>query len=179
MQISELLKPESTRKIKILLVDECPIILQGLAEILTLIQGVKIIGEAATVENALRKATDSKPDVIILDPSFEARAPLFSLRASGVPEIDICQRLRSLTGPLQIVAYTAFNTTADLMSLKLACVDGYIHKSTTTEQLVRTFNNYISHGVLSWNLCLGFEETRKRLLAASKVERLSPMEKKF
>lgn len=164
--------------IKVLLADECPVVLQGLRELLaSAVNGTEVVGEATSREETVGLAAGLRPSFVFLDPSFHVRAPV-PLREGDVPEIDVCRELKALIWTMRIVVYSAFNTTADLMALMLAGVDGYIHKSTTLHRLARNLKCALD-GEPSWDLGLEREEAQRRLLAAAKVDRLTRAEKEI
>lgn len=156
--------------------DECPAVLQGLNDSLTSLRRAEVVGEATSVEKTLRLARALRPDFVFLDPSFHVRASI-PLRDGEIPEMDVCRELRFFAGPLRIIAYSSFNTTADLMALRLAKVDGYVHKSTPLEQVARDLGNAFAGRRPPWRLGLEPEEAQRRLMVASRAERLSRMEK--
>ncbi len=156
--------------------DECPAVVQGLKEALASLPEVVVVGGATGSEETLSLAEELLPDLIVLDPSFQAEAPV-PLRDGEVPELDLVRELKSLPGPPVVVFYSSFNTTADLMALVLAGADGYIHKATPLEQLTDDVKDAAA-GDHPWRLGLEPAEAKRRLLAASRVWRLSPAEKK-
>lgn len=54
-------------KIKVLLVDDHAVVRSGLTKIMELDPDIKIIGEARDGNEAVTKAIESKPDVILMD----------------------------------------------------------------------------------------------------------------
>jgi DNA-binding NarL/FixJ family response regulator len=160
--------------VKTLLADGCPIVLRGLKGLLASLRGAEVVGEAMNEEETLRLAARLRPDVVFLDPGFGVEAPV-PLRHGEVPEIDILRELKALPGPPCVIVYAASNSTADLMSLVLAGVDGYVHKSTPPGQLARDMGSALA-GRPPWRLGLSPEEAHRRLMTASRVYRLSRME---
>ncbi|MCF8145497.1 MAG: response regulator [Deltaproteobacteria bacterium] len=63
-------KVKSGDKIRVLLVDDHTVVRQGLATLLTLQSDIEIVGEAADGMEAVIKARDLQPDVIVLDISM-------------------------------------------------------------------------------------------------------------
>lgn len=136
-----------------LIADECPLIREGFKSIFSSMKSIEVVGEAATASATLRLAAETRPGVVVLDPDFGAGSPVASW--SGEPTgMEVCRRLRSAAGPLRIIAYTYSNTVTSLMALRLAKLDGYVHKSTRLERLSRDLENAVLLKKMSWNLCL-------------------------
>lgn len=163
---------------RVLLSDECPIVLQGLKELLTYILGIEIVGQATKSEEVLRLTKELKPDCIILDPEFKAEAREGD-QTNRITRSDFLWELRRIETTMLIIVYSGSNTTADLMALKLAKVNGYIHKSTLLKQLAQDLQTVVEGGRLLWRLGLEHEEAQKRLIDSSSVERLSCREKEI
>jgi DNA-binding NarL/FixJ family response regulator len=56
-----------TAGMKVFLVEDSPLVLERLTEMLGAIQGVSIVGHAAGVREAIAAILDAKPDVVVLD----------------------------------------------------------------------------------------------------------------
>ena len=66
----------STEPASILLVDDHPIVREGLRAYLSLQPGLEIIGEAESVPQALEKLEQTNPDLILLDVQLEGQSGL-------------------------------------------------------------------------------------------------------
>ena len=53
--------------IRVLIVDDHPIICKGINDLLAPAVGITVVGQAHTGEEALKKIEDLKPDVVLLD----------------------------------------------------------------------------------------------------------------
>lgn len=72
--------------ISVLLVDDHPVVRQGLRALLEVQDGFTVLGEAADGPGALALAASLRPDIVLLDlklPGMDGIAVLESLRASG------------------------------------------------------------------------------------------------
>ncbi len=164
--------------INVLLADGCPATLKGLGEYLARAMRAKIVAQVTSLEATLHLAAQLRPEVVIIDPNFGSKASVCS-RDSGVFVTHLLEELRShLTRSSQVIVYSMLNTTAHLLALRLAEIDGYIHKSTPLEQLALNLDSVSAGRSSYWHLGLTPEEAQRRLLSAAKVERLSRAEKR-
>lgn len=70
----------SKSKIKVLLVDDHPIVLTGISTCLKVRKGIKVVGKALTGEDAIKKARMLLPDVIVMDISLPEMSGLEVLK---------------------------------------------------------------------------------------------------
>ncbi|HTL15984.1 MAG TPA: response regulator transcription factor, partial [Patescibacteria group bacterium] len=61
------------QKIRVLVADDHPVVRKGLQSCLIRQESLKLVGEAADGEEALSKALELKPDVVLLDISMPKR----------------------------------------------------------------------------------------------------------
>lgn len=161
--------------VRVLIADACPLTLQGLKDLLVALENADVAGEAMTEQETLRLATEICPDIVFMDPDLNAGSSASS-RDSGVLGIGVLRELKDLPRPPCVISYSAFNSVADVMALMLAGADGYVHKSTTPEQLAQDIESALE-GEPPWRLGASSQEAQKRLVVASRVERLSNMER--
>ena len=66
-------KPDGSgnRKAKVLLVDDHPIVRQGLAQVISLDRGMEVCGEAANAHEALKRVATLNPDIAVVDISLK------------------------------------------------------------------------------------------------------------
>jgi two-component system, NarL family, nitrate/nitrite response regulator NarL len=92
---------------RVLLVDDHPVVLQGIGQMLRSTDRFLVIGEATSAEQALEIGAREQPDLVVLD-----------LRVGEALAPDICIGLRAVAPGARIVILTAF----DDESLLRACV---------------------------------------------------------
>ena len=103
--------------IRVFLLDDHEIVRRGLRELFETDEEFEVVGEAATVEETLRRVPPTKPDVAILD----VRLP----DGSG---IEACRDLRAATPDLRCLMLTSFADDNALFSAILAGASGYVLK---------------------------------------------------
>ena len=108
---------------KIILIDDHPLMRQGMRQILSLEDNIEVVGEASngTEGVALALATD----LIILD-----------LNMKGISGLDTLRALRAKGVDARIVVLTVSDAQSDIFALMDAGVDGYLLKDSDTAELV-------------------------------------------
>jgi DNA-binding NarL/FixJ family response regulator len=87
--------------ISVLIVDDHPVVRQGLRVLLEVQEGIQVAGEAGDGPTALKLAAEHDPDVILLDlklPAMDGLAVLTELRARDTPSKVLV--LTSVTDPV-------------------------------------------------------------------------------
>jgi len=110
---------------KILVVDDHPIVRQGVRHLLlSQIDGASV-EEAPDIATALRQARDTRPDVAVIDLSLG--------RESG---LDLLQRLREADTPVPALVLSVFDEALHAERALRAGARGYLMKETAPDQLV-------------------------------------------
>ncbi len=110
--------------IRVLVVDDEPLVRSGIALLLSSDPGLQVIGEAADSQAAQLLAVRSAPAVVVTD-----------LRMPGADGIELTTRLReSRPGPAVLVL-TAFDDDPDVHRALLAGANGYLLKHTAPRDL--------------------------------------------
>lgn len=113
--------------IRILIADDHAIVRAGLRALLDEHAGeVEIVGEAATVDEAVRLATQLAPDVVLMD-----------LRFSGETEtgVDATRRIRALEQPPHVLVVTNYDTDNEILRAVEAGATGYLLKDAPPAEL--------------------------------------------
>ena len=109
--------------IKILLVDDQKILLEGLVKILTPLKDIRIIGTCTLSELAEEACMRLVPDLVLMDICMEGRT-------SG---IQICERLKARFPHLRVVLMTGMQEIAFIDWAKEAGADSVIYKESSGE----------------------------------------------
>ena len=110
--------------IKILLVDDQKILLEGLVKILAPLDDIKVVGTCTLSELAEEACIRLAPDLVLMDICMEGRT-------SG---IQICTRLKKQFPNLRIVLMTGMQEVAFLEWAKDAGADSFIYKEASGEE---------------------------------------------
>lgn len=106
--------------IRVLIVDDHPVVRAGLAGILAGIDDVEVVGEAGSGEEAVVRAESLNPDVVLMD-----------LRMPGIGGVEAT---RLITKPVLIL--TTYETDEDILRAVSAGAVGYLLKDTPGVTLV-------------------------------------------
>lgn len=112
--------------IRILLVDDHSVVRQGLRMFLGLDTELTIVGEAMNGADAVQKAHDLRPDVILMD--------LMMPVMDGITAIGV---LRRELPEIEIIALTSVLEDASVFSAMRAGAMGYLLKDTEADELCR------------------------------------------
>ncbi len=130
--------------IRVLLIEDHPVVRQGIRAMLTGVKGIQVIGEASTGQEGALLAREKKPDIIVLD-----------LRLPDTDGLEIARRILRRMPDTKIVVLTAMHNDTLLTQLLEVGVQGYMTKDssrTELEQAIRAIHSgqrYISHAIAS------------------------------
>ena len=105
------------RPIRVFIVDDHELVRRGLTDLLTATDDLIIVGEAATVADALHRIPAAAPDVALLD----ARLP----DGSG---IEVCREIRSSHQNIRCLILTSYDDDEALFAAVMAGASGYLLK---------------------------------------------------
>lgn len=111
--------------VRLLLVDDHPMMRKGVAQLLELEDDLSVVGEAGSGEEALRLAAALDPDMILLD-----------LNMKGMNGLDTLRALREAGVDARIVVFTVSDDKGDVVNVLRAGADGYLLKDMEPERLL-------------------------------------------
>ncbi|ROS25495.1 LuxR family two component transcriptional regulator [Rathayibacter sp. PhB127] len=113
--------------IRVLLVDDHPIVRAGLRALIGAEDGLTVVGEAGSPAEAIDAAARLHPDVVLMDLRFGAD------RETGV---DATRALRASAAPPSVLVLTTYDTDADILGAVEAGASGYLLKDAPPEDLL-------------------------------------------
>ena len=114
-------------RIRVLIVDDHSVVRKGIEMLLTTEPSIKIVGEAANGQEAVDKAKDLQPDVIVMD--------LVMPEGDGTPAIAAIKGSMPNT---RILVLTTFGDEASVTAAIQAGADGYLLKDAGGEALLNS-----------------------------------------
>ncbi|TMR96617.1 response regulator [Nonomuraea basaltis] len=110
--------------IRLIIVDDHPIVRDGLRGIFAGDAGFEVVGEAADGPEALAVALRTGPDVVLLD-----------LRMPKMSGAEVIRRLREQTPGIHVLVLTTFDNDADILPAIEQGATGYLLKDTPRADL--------------------------------------------
>ena len=114
-------------KIKLLIVDDHHILVDGLKNLFDQTAHIQVIGTAMTGEECRRALLHELPDVILLDISLP-----------DVNGIDLCKEIKTAYPEIKIVALSSFNEYAIVRRMIDHGVSGYVVKNAMPEEIIQS-----------------------------------------
>ncbi|GIJ75722.1 DNA-binding response regulator, NarL/FixJ family, contains REC and HTH domains [Micromonospora phaseoli] len=115
-----------TDPVRLLIVDDHPVVRDGLRGMFTGDPGFEVVGEAADGAEALALTATLHPDVVLMD-----------LRMPGMDGVTAIGRLVRSGSPAKVLVLTTYDTDADVLPAIEAGATGYLLKDAPREDLVR------------------------------------------
>ena len=112
-------------RIKILIVDDHPVVRAGLTSMLGTRPDLEVIGSSSSGEEAVEMTRAKNPDVLLLD-----------LRMPGMSGIDTLQAIARTGSRTRTIVLTSFETDEDIYRAFQAGAQGYLLKDTSLAKMV-------------------------------------------
>jgi DNA-binding NarL/FixJ family response regulator len=123
----------SERAIRLLIADDHPVFRQGLRAMLDSTEEFEVIGEAAEGDEAVAKALELQPDVVLMD-----------LRMPGLNGIDATRRILEAQPGIGILVLTMFEDDDSVFAAMRAGARGYLLKGSEQDEVVRAIRSIAS-----------------------------------
>jgi len=111
--------------IRVLLVDDHPLMIMGICSMLSDASGIEVCGTTANGFDALKKAEELKPDVMMLDISMP-----------GMDGIELSRRMRAEMPDVALLVLSSDTSIASLEPLLSIGIDGFLPKTGGKEAIV-------------------------------------------
>ena len=161
----------SPKKIRVLLVDDSPIIRLGLRSALEDYADIEIVGEAGTAIEGIAAVVQHRPDVVLLD-----------LHLPDKSGIHVCRELLKLRPQTQVLILTSSNSERNVQDAMLAGAKGYLLKDNDGASLAAGLRAVAAGGaVLDPSMAgqlLNLVKRRPELDATEKLNQLSHQERR-
>jgi DNA-binding NarL/FixJ family response regulator len=121
--------------IRIVLVDDHPIVRQGLTASLEDEADLEVVGAAASAEAALDMVAARRPEVVLLD-----------LELPGIGGVEAIPRLAEASPGSSILVFTAYQTDEQVLGAIRAGAKGYLLKGATSAEIVAAIRTVAAGG---------------------------------
>lgn len=123
--------------IRIVIADDQTITRSGLQSLLSSVEYIEIVGEAANGKEAIDLTASLQPDVILMD-----------LRMPGINGIEATHRIHRTSPHIIILVLTVFEDDTSVFPAIRAGAPGYILKNTEQEELLRAIRTVFTGGAI-------------------------------
>lgn len=128
---------EGQRGICILVVDDHPVVRDGIQAMLSGEPGIEVVGAAGNAEEALAKVAELKPDVVLMD-----------IRMPGINGIEATHRIKSGHPGVAVIVLTMYDSEMYVVEALRAGAAGYLVKDASKELLCNTIKAVVSGGTM-------------------------------
>jgi len=123
-------------KNKVFVVDDHPIVRQGLALLINRETDLTVCGEAEDAQTALRRVTTAKPDILVVDISL-----------NGPDGLDLLKEIRGRFPNLPVLILSMHDESIYAERALRAGAQGYIMKQEATEKVLVALRRILSHEI--------------------------------
>lgn len=119
--------------IRILLVDDHPLMIMGIRSMLEQEQGIEVVGTATDGEQALKKSMELKPDVMMLD-----------VIMPGMDGIELARRMRDEMPDVALLVFSSDTSLATIETLLGIGIDGFLPKTSDDDTMLAAIRSVAS-----------------------------------
>jgi two-component system response regulator DevR len=130
-------KVEDKVKIKLLLVDDHPVVRDGLRRIQELEPRIRVVGEAANMREAVDIAKQVRPDVVLMD-----------VRLPDGDGIQACRQIKTFLPQTRILFLTSYADNRFVLAAMEAGADGYLLKESGAHRIVNAIHSILQGGTV-------------------------------
>ena len=157
-------------KIRVLLGDDHPVVQTGLRQVLTALSDMDVVALAGNGIEALTKAKELQPDVVVLD-----------LRMPEMNGVEATQRIKEELPNARVVIFSMQDREAYVQEALRAGVDGYVLKGAPMSELISAIREVHSGGfflgpMLQKKVIRSMRRDRKQVMDEDRYHQLSERE---
>jgi len=125
-----------TKKNRVLVVDDHPVVRQGLALLINREPDLVVCGEAENASTAMQLVTSTNPDILVVDISLD-----------GPDGLDLLKSIRILYPQLPVLILSMHDESIYAERALRAGAQGYIMKQEATEKVLVALRRILSHEI--------------------------------
>jgi two-component system response regulator NreC len=111
-------------RVRVMLVDDHTLVREGIRHILTATPGIEVVAEAGDASEALRRAAEARPDVVVLD-----------LSLPGTSGLELTTLLRGVLPKVKVLILSVHDHPEYVLGAVRAGAQGYLRKDTSPAEL--------------------------------------------
>ena len=119
--------------IRVLLVDDHPVVRRGMAALIETLPGFAVVGEATNGLTAVREAQLSRPDVVLLD-----------IKMPELDGVEATRRIKAAVPDTAVLVLTMYDDDATVFTAMQAGASGYLLKGAEQDELERALRGVVA-----------------------------------
>ena len=158
-------------RIRILIVDDHPMVREGLRGMLSTASNLEVVGEAGTAHDAVAQAQALQPDVILLD-----------IQLPDMDGVTVLPQLKSVAATARVLMVTMHEETAYMFQAVMAGASGYILKGVQRHELLTAIQAAVASYTVTVPVLLGSGRQRGAtapLAPPQPMDALRPVEREL
>lgn len=125
-------------QIRVLLIDDHPIVRSGVRALLERVDDIQIVGEAESGVDAVRLIEQLSPDVLLLD-----------MEMPGKSGVEVAREIKEANLPVSILALSAYDDEEYIRNLLIEGAAGYLTKEEAPDAIVEAVRG-VANGEKGW-----------------------------
>lgn len=122
-----------TEPLRVLVADDHPLFRKGLIRLLSSLEHVEVVAQAATGDEAVAAALEHQPDVVVMD-----------LRMPDLDGVEATRRIVATSPHIRVLVLTMFEDDASVFAAMRAGALGYLLKEADEEEIARAVQSVAS-----------------------------------
>jgi DNA-binding NarL/FixJ family response regulator len=153
--------PESRPAVRVLIIDDHPVVRAGLASLLRRQTGLKLAGAAHSGEEAIEMLKRAPVDVLLLD-----------LRMPSINGVDLLNHLKTTDSRSRAIILSSYEYEEEIYQAVKAGARGYLSKNATREEIVAAIEEVVAGGTYFPERIVNWIEERqgRSSLSAREIE---------
>ncbi len=159
----------AAKTLTVLVVDDHDIVRKGLTTLISRQQDLSVAGEAGTAAEAVEKASELAPDVVVLD-----------IRLPDASGIEACREIRSQNSNIKVLMLTSYSDEEAVMGSIMAGASGYLLKEIRSQEIVEAIRQVgTGRSLLDPAVTAGVLERVRRGKDDDKLDQLTNQEQRI
>ena len=161
-------------KIRVIIVDDHPVVREGLRAMLTTDQTIEVVGESGDGAEAVTLVAEKEPNIVLMD-----------IRMPKMDGVEATRRIKDGSPSTAVIVLTMYDNDAYIIDAVRAGASGYLLKDASRELLLHTIRevnsgaSLIKASLLSESISslVQSPQVHQGLYSAAGVEQLTPRER--
>ena len=117
-------------KVKVIIVDDHPVVMEGLSSLLSRNDSIEVIGCFTNGNDVINFLANNSTDVVLLD-----------ITLPDVNGIDLCFTIKKIDGDIKVIALSNHNERSIILQMIQNGACGYLLKNTSSQELIISIMN--------------------------------------